>query len=136
MTTVTAAYAGISANEGESRDWGAFHSLFLPGARLVSVWRNESGIHVNGRSVADWIVEDGLGLEGQGFVEDFVPNEIEAYGPIAHVFTTWVTREERGGATNGSGAATLQLVRTGDGWRVAGWIWTGAIEGLPLPGLP
>ena len=136
LRTVEAAYAGISANADETRDWRAFYRLFLPTAQLVNVRGNaEAGFEPRASSVAEWIVQSGLGLAGRGFVEDLVHSRVEAYGPIAQVFTTWVTRSERGGAVNSRGAATLQLVHTPDGWRVASWIWTGQQQGLPLPGV-
>lgn len=135
LATVETAYGGISANEGEDRDWPAFHALFLPNARLVNVRGNASdGFEPQSLSVPEWIVSNMTWLEGRGFVEDFELQEIQAYGPIAHVFTTWVTRRERGGEERSHGAATFQLVSTQDGWRVASWIWTGEQEGLPLPG--
>jgi hypothetical protein len=131
---VTAVYAGISANADENRDWRAFHAMFLPSARLISVSPDQNGIRVNDNSTTEWIVRSGLGLDGRGFVEDVVHSAVTSYGPIAHVLTTWATRSTRGGPENSRGAATLQLVRTNDGWRVSSWIWTGAIDGLPLPG--
>ena len=41
--------------------------------------------------------------------------------------------ERRGGEERSRGATTLQLVQTPEGWRVANWIWTGEVDGVPLP---
>ena len=134
LQAVTAAYAGISANEGEARDWQGFQELFVPGAQLIQVRGNaEEGFVPQTMTVAEWTVANMGWLEGRGFVEDAVHHRVESYGPVAHVFTSWVTRQERGGEERSRGAATLQLVQTPEGWRVANWIWTGEVDGVPLP---
>lgn len=135
LRTVELVYERLSANQGERRDLSGFAALFLPGARLTSVsGRPPDAYETSSLSVSEWIVANLSWLESRGFVEDFTHHELDVYGPVAHVLTTWVTRAERGGAVRRRGVATLQLVQTPEGWRVASWVWTGEQEGLPLPG--
>ena len=134
VAAVRAVFAGMSGDTGEDRDWRAWKALFLPGARLVNVrgaQPAEADVRVS--SVPEWIVDSGLNLDGVGFVEEVVHNVTEDYAGIASVFLTYQMRRARGGEITGRGAATLQLARTPEGWRVASWMWTGEKEGIPLP---
>ena len=134
LSVVEAVYAGLSANEGETRDWAAFDALFLPDARLVSARRTPDGVDLRITSPPEFVVKIGLSLTGRGFVEEIEHSVIKSYGPIAQVYTSWLSRSKRGGEKKNTGAAMLNLVQTDEGWRVASWLWTREIENQPLSG--
>jgi hypothetical protein len=134
VAAVRAVFAGMSGDTGDDRDWRTWEGLFLPGARLVNVrgaQPAEADVRIS--SVPEWIVATGLNLNGVGFIEEVVHKVTEDYAGIASVFLTYQTRGATGGEITGRGAATLQLARTAEGWRVASWMWTGEKEGIPLP---
>ena len=134
LQTVEALYTGMSGDEGEDRDWQEWSTLFMPGARFVSV-RAELASPDDTRtwSVPEWIVQSGLGIDGRGFVEEMIHDVTESYGGVASVFTSYVARRSRGGPETGRGAAAFQLANTDEGWKIVTMVWTGEQENNPLP---
>ncbi|QIG44323.1 nuclear transport factor 2 family protein [Nocardioides anomalus] len=58
------------------------------------------------------------------FREWEVEGRTEVYGDIAHHWCTYAKEGVQGGAPmSGRGAKTLQLVRTGAGWRISAAAW-------------
>ena len=121
-------YDVISGPAGQQRDWDRMRSLFARHARLSAMVPrlHPDSMRAGPRpqmvimSVEDWIERSGPFLLEQGFFEVEVFNEIERYGNVAHV---WSTYESRTGAPDNApfdrGINSFQLVWGEGRW----WVW-------------
>ncbi len=121
-------YDVISGPAGQQRDWERMRSLFAPHARLSAMVPrlHPDSMRAGPRpsmvimSVEDWIRNSGPFLLAEGFFEVEVYNEIERYGNVAHV---WSTYDSRTGSPDSApidrGINSFQLVHTNGRW----WVW-------------
>ena len=121
-------YAVISGPAGQERDWDRMRSLFAPNARLSAMVPRmpPDSLAAGPRplmvvmSVEDWIRNSEPFLMRDGFFETEVFNEIERYGNVAHV---WSTYESRTGSPDSApvdrGINSFQLVHHEGRW----WVW-------------
>jgi hypothetical protein len=130
---VNALYAVISGPKGQKRDWARFKSLFYPGARMIP-----SGINprtklgrANVITPDQYIESSGPLLENDGFHEMELARRVEAYGTIAHVFSTYEgrigTREQLRGINS------FQLFNDGQRWWVLTIAWSSETPDQPIP---
>ena len=124
---ISEVYAVISGPAGQERDWDRMRSLFAPNARLSAMVPRRQNDTISTphpsmviMSVEDWIRNSGPFLLREGFFETELYNEIERYGNVAHV---WSTYDSRTGSADAEpfdrGINSFQLVY-GDGrW----WVW-------------
>jgi len=120
-------YAVISGPAGQERDWDRMRSLFAPNARLSAMIPRRQSDTISAphpsmviMSVEDWIRNSGPFLLRDGFFETELYSEIERYGNVAHV---WSTYDSKTGSPDNEpfdrGINSFQLVY-GDGrW----WVW-------------
>lgn len=117
---VAALYDVISGAKGEARDWDRFRSLMYPGAVLLPNYPEQSG-GARPLSVEEFVESATASVEEQGFYEDEVARTVQRYGPVANVFSTYVTRAPPtpspscGGSTRSSSSTTAG----GGGWRTS-----------------
>ncbi|HEX6639544.1 MAG TPA: hypothetical protein VF215_00450 [Thermoanaerobaculia bacterium] len=120
-------YDVISGPAGQERDWDRMRSLFAPNARLSAMVPRRQNDTISTphpsmviMSVEDWIRNSGPFLLRDGFFEVEVFNEIERYGNVAHV---WSTYESRTGSPDSEpfdrGINSFQLVYGEGRW----WVW-------------
>ena len=90
---VAAAYDVISGPAGP-RDWDRFRSLFGEGARLIPTGCNPETKACGARVLSpdDYVQTAGAYFNDNGFFERGIHNEVERYGLIAHVFSTYESR--------------------------------------------
>jgi hypothetical protein len=107
-------------------------ALFLPEAVIVRTGGGEPAIYD-----VDGFIAPRQALLSGGALGDFQEFEIEGrtevFGDIAQHFCSygksWV---QDGLPTSGRGMKTLQLVRTGDGWRISAAAWDDERPGLEV----
>lgn len=133
MATVDALYDVISGPAGEERDWDRFRSLFAEGAQMGVTRSGEDGWTVARFSPDEYVERSGAWLVENGFFETAIHNEIEVFGGIAHVFSTYEGTRTEGGEVFLSGINSIQLVRTGDAWKVQSIFWMQASDEHPIP---
>jgi hypothetical protein len=130
---VAALYDVISGPPGP-RDWDRFKSLFLPDAHMIPVGHRPDGQDVYRAFDADgYISRSGPFFLKEGFFESAVANRIEQFGNIAHVFSTYESRHEKGGQPFAKGINSIQLIKLGDRWWVANIMWDQERPGLAIP---
>src|SRR5580765_8727076 len=94
---VTAAYDVISGPPGK-RDWERERSLFIPGAHLIPTTKTAGETNKEGTISPQVMDVDGFiersreYLETNGFFEKEIARQIERYGDIAHVWSTYESR--------------------------------------------
>ena len=138
---VEAAYAAITRRPGDPPDWDRFRSLFVPGAKMVPNAEQSEGEFriLTVDDFVEWI--DGWTAEtapigsadDHGFAETQVHAEVERYGDIALVMSTyertlWDDDEVLGRGVNG-----FQMVRAEDRWWIVGIVWDEESGAGPVP---
>ena len=121
-------YDVISGPAGQDRDWDRMRANFAPHARLSAMVPrlHADSMRAGPRpqmvimSIEDWIRNSGPYLLREGFFETEVYSEIERYGNVAHV---WSTYETRIGSPDSEpmdrGINSFQLVHHEGRW----WVW-------------
>lgn len=131
-----AVYSVISGAKGQKRDWDRMRSLFVPGARLISVHAGKDGGASEARvmSVEDYIRRAEPLMEKDGFFERESHRTVERYGDIAQVFSTYESRHAEADAKPFQrGINSFQLLFDGHRWWVVTIYWQGERPDLPLP---
>jgi hypothetical protein len=132
--TVKALYDVISGPAGQARDWDRFRSLFAPKARLVAM----VGKGPKARSVTmtpeEYVEKSGPYLQQNGFFEREIAKRQDAFGDIAHVFSTYESRKTAADEKPfARGINSIQLAREKDRWWVVSVFWCEEAPDRPLP---
>lgn len=131
---VGALYASISGAAGQRRDWDRMRSLFHPDARLVPMLKGQNGMQTRLLTVDDYIRRSGPMLERDGFFEQEIARQVEAFGDFAHV---WSTYEGRRALADEKpllrGINSIQLVRQDGRWHVLQILWEQEADAGPIP---
>jgi hypothetical protein len=131
-TMVRAVYDVISGPAG-TRDWARFRLLFADGARMIPVRMTPEGSSPALTTVEEYITRAGANFEKNAFYESEVARRVEAFGNIAHVFSTYESRRAPGEKPFARGINSIQLVKVGKSWKVMTILWDSEREGNPLP---
>ena len=124
-------YAVISGPAGQERDWDRMRTMFAPNARLSAMVPRRQNDTITAphptmvmMSVEDYIQRSGPMLMRDGFFETELYSEIERYGNVAHVWSTYDSRlHSPDSAVIDRGINSFQLVY-GDGrWWVYSILW-------------
>lgn len=132
---VAALYDVISGPAGQKRDWDRMRSLFVPGARLIpAVASAGGGAAARVLDVDGYIQRSGAALERDGFFEHEIARTMEAFGNIAHVFSTYESKRAPGDARPfARGINSIQLLKDGERWWIVTVYWDAERPGNPLP---
>ena len=135
---VAATYDVISGPAGKKRDWDRERSLFFPGARIIPT------ATVPGKADVDLapLVLDVEGyiarveplFEKSGFYESEVARQVEQFGQIAHVWSTYESRHDPGEKEPFMrGINSIQLFNDGKRWWILSIYWQHESAKHPLP---
>jgi len=132
---IAALYDTISADPGEARDWERWYDLFVPGAVLSSVVPSETGFARAATDPQTFAVESGPILVRDGFHETEIHRVTEEYAQIAHVFSTYETRQRAADPEPlERGINSFQLMHDGSRWWVVSIYWQVETAASPIPG--
>jgi len=132
---IAAVYDVISGPAGKKRDWDRMRSLFVPGARLIPTGpRQAGGYGSRVLTVDEYIERASTAFEKQGFYEREAARKVEMFGQIAHVFSTYESRNAPDDAKHFQrGINSFQLMNDGQRWWIVTIFWQGEDEKNPLP---
>ncbi len=132
---ISTLYAVISGEKGEARDWTLFKSLFHPDAKLIFTQKNKEG-----RFIAKYITPDeyingpGVWLVEKGFFEKEIQREIDTFGSITQVFSTYESfKTAKDTVPFARGINSIQLFDDGQRWWVINIYWTSESDQNPIP---
>ena len=131
----TAAYACISGEKGEERQWARFRTLFHPDARLIPVQRPAEGrLRARYLSVEEFIAQSDPYFVENGFFEKELHRKTEEFGSIAHHFSTYASYDS---ATStepfARGINSFQLMHDGQRWWIVNIFWQAESAQTPVP---
>ena len=132
-TIISELYSSISFNENKEPDYDKFQSLFIEGARLISVRDTTSATltPADYESLMNKRRSSGTLL---AFEEKELHREMDKYGNILHVFSTYQTRVKTpDGEESARGINSIQLMKKDGHWKVTSLIWYEANEANPIP---
>ncbi|MEV6631993.1 DUF4440 domain-containing protein [Actinoplanes sp. NPDC051470] len=115
-------FAAFSTEDGVTERMTALRYLFLPAAIIIRTCGGEPTIYGVESFIAprERMLTDGTLTDFREWAED---GHTDLYGDIAHHFCAY-------GKTGGRGMKSLQLVRTGAGWRISAAAWDDEREPL------
>jgi hypothetical protein len=127
-------YEIVSGPAGAPRDWDRERTLSIEGVRFVRLSAGESRKvpKVTIMSLDEWI-QGAEPILQKGFFEWEINRITYAYGNIAQVMSTYISRETENGPIIDRGVNFVQLFFDGNRWWIAGAIWQRETKDLPIP---
>lgn len=121
---IGAYYDSISGPKGQQRNWNRFRSLFLPHARLQTARGSGETGRVIVLEVDQFVEQNTRYFERGGYFETEIHRQVDAYGRIAQVLSTYATRRvEAAPKPYSRGINGFQLLRAGGRWWIASVMW-------------
>lgn len=132
---LAALYDVISGEAGEERDWDRFHTLFLPGARLIPIQPTTQGGTPQATVLTpeEYIDRASPFFEQSGFYEQEIARETERFGHLVHVFSTYESRRAVDEAPFSRGINSIQLAQQDGRWWVVTIAWQPELRDQPIP---
>jgi hypothetical protein len=133
---LTALYSVISGPEGQPRDWDRMRSLFLPSARLIPARAAKDSPHADALflTIDDYIARSSGTMTSSGFFERSIHNDIQQFGNIVHVWSTYESRHNADDAAPfARGINSIQLLKDGDRYWIVNILWDSERPTNPLP---
>jgi hypothetical protein len=134
--TLNAVYNVISGPKGQPRDWDRMRSLFIPDARLIPA-RIDRDTHAADAVVLsiDGYIERSSGtMTASGFFERGIHNEVQQFGNIVHVWSTYESRHNADDPTPfARGINSFQLLKSGNRYYVVEIFWDSERPDNPIP---
>lgn len=133
--TIATLYQVISGEKGEERDWDLFKYLFHPDAKLIPTGQNKEGLYkARFMTPDDYIASSGKWLFENGFFEKELHRELDTFGNITQVFSTYESfKSETETIPFMRGINSIQLLNDGERWWIINIYWTQESERQPIP---
>jgi len=127
-------YDVISGPAGQARQWSRDRTLYIADIRFVAMAEDKNGkpkaqiaTHQQFVDAANPI------LVKDGFYETEIHRVTERFGNIAHVFSTYESRNRLDGPIIARGINSVELFYDGKRWWIASNIWDDERPDNPLP---
>jgi hypothetical protein len=132
---IASLYDVISGDAGQPRDWNRFRSLFWPGAVMIPTGVDKQGaFRAHLQTPEDYVTRDAPYFAEHAFFERELARRTVRFGAIAHVFSTYESRDARGAAKPFErGINSIELLNDGKRWWITAIAWSGESPSNPLP---
>jgi hypothetical protein len=133
---LNAVYNVISGPKGQTRDWDRMRSLFIPDARLIPATTSATSGHTDAvvLTIDGYIARSQGRMTTNGFFEHSIHNEIEQFGNIVQVWSTYESRHSPDDPTPFTrGINSFQLLKDGDRYWVVNIFWDAESPTNPIP---
>ena len=132
-STITTLYGVISGGPDVQRDWDRFRNLFKPEGRLIPTRKDAQGELIIRALTPEEYIQLFSSRIPTGFFERELSRKIEEYGTIAHVFSTYETKDKKEGPVTNRGINSIQLFKDKDRYYVVNIFWCAESMGFELP---
>jgi len=131
---IKAFYEVISGPAGQPRQWARDRTLYIPDIRFVAMSQDKYGQPVAQIASHQQFVDyaDPV-LVKEGFYESEIHRMTERFGNIAHVFSTYESRQKADGPAIARGINSIELFWDGKRWWIASNIWDDERPDNPVP---
>jgi hypothetical protein len=132
---LAAVYSAISGPKGQPRDWNRMRSLFVPDARLIPARETTAG-HADAvfLTIDGYIARSEGRMTASGFFEHSIHNEVEQYGNIVQIWSTYESRHNADDPTPfARGINSFQVLKDGDRYWVVNIFWDAESPAHPIP---
>lgn len=133
--TIKTLYNTISGEKGEKRNWEQFKFLFHKDAKLIPSGKNKNKDYIaKYMSPSDYVKASGTWLTENGFFEKEIHREVQKFGNIAQVFSTYEAFYSNSDEQPFMrGINSIQLMNDGERWWILNVFWTQETEDNPIP---
>jgi hypothetical protein len=130
---VAAIYDVISGPPG-ARDWNRFNSLFAKDARLIAVRVPKEGKPtLVAMTPASYAEHAGAYFSRHGFFEHELSRKTDSFAAMAHIYTTYESRETKDGKPIDRGINSMEFFNDGQRWWCVEIYWDTERPGNPIP---
>ena len=130
---ISALYEVISGEPGEARDWERFKYLFAKDAFLIPTNKSNAGVFGYRKMTPDEYINFFSTRIKTGFFEKELKHELVSFGTIAHVFSTYETKETKNGPVTNRGINSIQLFKDQNRYYIMNIFWCAESLGFTLP---
>lgn len=128
-----ALYEIVSGPAGSKKDWARMARLFAPGALVTPTTHGNSGFLAAPQTPTQFAGLNDRLFANRGFFEREVAQQVQVFGHIAHVFSSYETRSSVDGPVRVRGVNSLQLMHDGSRWCVLSITWDRETDDHPIP---
>lgn len=134
-STIKALYKVISGEKGVERNWEQFKYLFKPDSKLIPAGKDKFGdFKVRFLKPEEYIKSSGKWLVENGFVEKEIHRQVDSFGNISQVFSTYEAFYSKSEKTPFMrGINSIQLLNDGKRWWIINVYWTHETKDNPIP---
>lgn len=134
-STIKTLYNVISGEKGVKRNWDLMKYLFHKDAKLILSGKNKKGIYkTKYMSPGDYIKGSEKWLVENGFFEKEIHREVNTFGNITQVFSTYESfHSETEETPFMRGINSIQLLNDGKRWWIINIYWTQETAENPIP---
>jgi hypothetical protein len=132
-TLVRALYEIVSGPAGARKDWERMTTLFAPGAIVSPTTHRGEQFLSAPQSQAQFAVLNDRLLGQRGFYEREVAQQMTTFGHVAHVWSTYETRDRPDGPVRVRGVNAAQLLHDGKRWCILSITWDAETATHPIP---
>lgn len=133
QAVVQALYEIVSGPAGAKKDWERMFRLFAPGALVTATSHASAGFLAAPQTARQFAALNDRLLGHRGFFEREIAHQVHAWGHIAHVYSSYETRDRPDGPVRVRGVNSLQLLNDGTRWCVLSITWDAETSAHPIP---
>jgi hypothetical protein len=130
---IHAYYDIVSISRGQPRQWDRDHTLYIEDMRFVAMNVDKQGNPVPVIMSHQEFVDRSDPRMARGFFEKEIHRASERFGNVAHVWSTYESRDTVDGPVTARGINSLELFWDGKRWWISHSIWDEERPGNPLP---
>ena len=130
---ISALYEVISGEPGAPRDWERFKYLFAKDAFLIPTNKSTEGVFGYRKMTPEDYINFFSTRIKTGFFEKELKHELVSFGTIAHVFSTYETKETKNGPVTNRGINSIQLFKDQNRYYIMNVLWCAESLGFTLP---
>jgi len=120
---VKAFYDVISGPAGQPRQWARDRTLYRPDVRFVAMSVRNGKPVARVMSHQEYVDGSDAAFVKDGFFETEIHRDVQQFGSMAHVWSTYESRQKADGPVIDRGINSIQIYFDGTRWWIAAVMW-------------